>query len=342
MVQTRFLKPPAINRTLCRSCSQGVGMRAALTSETCVTPARVGFSMVELVVAMAIIGALLAILLPAVQSARGSARRLTCESHLRQLMIAGHSYQEMHSVYPVSMFPFRRLLPFVEQSAVYERLERGESTDLAVALYLCPDDPQGQSSEGNVSYLINNGSGKVDFVFPNRIYDGVCPGAGLWSRPRDITDGLSQTAFFSERKVVPNDLEITAEMTAADPNRYIWYVGRAFTLPLEFPGFRDACSTARTTAVPHLPVPSQYHLQQNLGYNHALTPNLAGCHNGVSTAVPPYIDVYYSILPPTSFHTSGVNVAFADGHVRFVSDNIDALLWQAISTRNGNESVGDF
>ena len=92
---------------------------------------RVGFSLIELLVVIAIIGVLIALLLPAVQTAREEARRMQCGNNLKQLGLACHNYHDVHSRFPISMGWWGDgmnahgwivgILPFLEEQALYDQ-----------------------------------------------------------------------------------------------------------------------------------------------------------------------------------------------------------------------------
>ena len=101
-----------------------------------------GFSLVELLVAIAIIGILVALLLPAVQSAREAARRVQCSNHLKQLSLGCMNHESAHGHLPTSGWGWRwfpdpsrgfdenqpggwchNILPYVEQQGLYDAAE---------------------------------------------------------------------------------------------------------------------------------------------------------------------------------------------------------------------------
>ena len=227
-----------------------------------------GFTMVELLVAIAIIGLLMAMVLPAVQRTRAASQTMSCKNLLKQVVLAAHAYEESHSVFPVSNYPCRRMLPYMGRSALYDILETDPTAitdvELGVTEYLCPSDPEAQASLGHMSYFVNQGSGNYRLAPRRHLFNGARPGRGMWSQTRDFTDGTSNTAFFAERKIVAAPGSITSdEMTRGDPNRYMWLLSRDFQLPspTEFVAFREECLSARATAVPQHALPFNHFLQ---------------------------------------------------------------------------------
>jgi len=111
-----------------------------------------GFTLVELLVVIAIIGTLIALLLPAVQSARESARRVQCSNNLKQIALAAHNFHTTTGSLPPAMIADDLagwhwiLLPYLESTALHEAYEPlvnmyslpSSIRELGVSTYVCP------------------------------------------------------------------------------------------------------------------------------------------------------------------------------------------------------------
>jgi prepilin-type N-terminal cleavage/methylation domain-containing protein len=308
-----------------------------------------GFTVIELLVSIVIVGILISILVPSVQSARASARRVECSNHMRQLGMAMHNHHDAHHHFPYSDW-HRVLLPFIDQKPLFQRLPEGQHFEYGtleqvasadtfmnatVDTYACPSDPAQSITRGRaVSYLLNTGTGfaNLDDGFKRR---------GGPTQSSDITDGLSQTMAVAEQLVyrgneggrifdrpfTPSPDQRRRRMATTDP----YYRSDQKAV------FADECASTEVWYDSYTSGGTITTLLYGSGhgYNHIMPPNQKRCFNGFSGSE--WMD--YAAYTSTSLHPGGVYVLAGDGAVHFVSDNIDRTVWWALGTRNGNESV---
>jgi prepilin-type N-terminal cleavage/methylation domain-containing protein/prepilin-type processing-associated H-X9-DG protein len=182
---------------------------------------RAGFTILELLTVMGIVSILLAVLLPAVQTAREAARNQQCVSHLRQVGLALHCYHDVHRTLPPgwrrdaqrdSAFGWAAmLLPFLDQQNLHAEIDfqgtlsGGENLrfeDRPLEIYNCPSDigvPSFQlfAEKDSHSELQSMMSTDVVATLPRANYVGVFGNSDPDAVPGDVGEGV----FLEDRSV---------------------------------------------------------------------------------------------------------------------------------------------
>ena len=306
---------------------------------------RRGFSLTELLVALAIVAVLMSLIFPALGYSRASAARITCLNNAKQISLACQNYESVHQwIVPHGTQAYVGLLPYLGLGE-FGNIHSASSP----ATLFCPVDAELQSSEGDISYFFNDGSGRTSDYRPGP-EDGVFLGSSRQFAGvalSEISDGASQTALASER-LAATRREPTAGRPPATGSRIPYEAWRRWSVRVttrrdpssERLTFADDCLNLRglqTSAfVPAFP--SSFGLFTTGTYNHLNLPNTPTCVNG---AIDP--DRYFDVLvsyPAASEHRGGVNVAFCDGHTSFISSAVDVDVWRSAGTRAGREQSG--
>ncbi len=173
---------------------------------------RGGFTLVEMLVVIAIIGVLIGLLLPAIQSAREAAARTKCQSNMRQCGIAAATASDQFKKLPPAvginyagnttllnpMTCFYYLLPFVEQQDVQAQYNGGLT--LPVVVWRCPSDP---TNAANVISLGGGTSSTGNYATSNFAANWAAFGGQTGGKRLEaFLDGASRTILFTERLAV--------------------------------------------------------------------------------------------------------------------------------------------
>ncbi len=298
---------------------------------------RCGFTLVELLVVITIIGILISLLLPAVQSAREAARRLQCTNNLKQLGLALHNYHQALKSFPAgtsTSIPgnckngsdcrgnpmYVPLLPYVEQAAIEQRYSYvldwgyaswGDSAQNAgLGVFQCPSMPLWNEVQNRRDYFGCSGGRESSWTcrFGEVFRDGLfC--INQWVRIEDIRDGSSNTIAMGESS---HPAKWGSGDGYGDP-----MVGGPVTWK-----FGADCAAPCTSGTTH-----------SLGRAFRVT------KYPINADLRPMEDTDNNEYPFASHHPGGAQFVFADGHVSFLSDSIDLTLYQSLSTYAGGEPV---
>jgi prepilin-type N-terminal cleavage/methylation domain-containing protein/prepilin-type processing-associated H-X9-DG protein len=306
---------------------------------------RNAFTLVELLVVIAIIGVLVALLLPAIQAARESARRSSCQNNLKQLALGVHAYHDVHDVLPslyngprqllrgitfgLDTFSWQTLiLPFVEEQALFERfdytrLATDEANQPAVnqqfRLALCASTPRSARVArglwfGRGQFNEKLAAATSDYASSEGFLDGPLCIHGSWG---EVDYGTNYSASPILVKVSFGDIIDGLSKT---------------TLILERAGLPDHYFDSGRAVEPH--DPPQFRTWGNVGL-WAISAETLLNHLQEQAGVP--IVNGDNLHGLYSFHPGGVQVAFADGSVQFLKETIDTKTLFALVTRDGGE-----
>jgi prepilin-type N-terminal cleavage/methylation domain-containing protein/prepilin-type processing-associated H-X9-DG protein len=334
---------------------------------------RRGFTLIELLVVISIIAVLIALLLPAVQSAREAGRRAQCVNNLKQLGLAVMNYESTNralppnamcndrsvptnrcfATYPIlGMKP--KLLPYLEQVAAYNAINMiandynypANSTVrvLQIEAFLCPSDPNIPTSTATVAG-VSHQKGIANYVNNIGTYRGN--NGGRFDGPAyTLADSsLGGTIVIAQVKDGTSNTAIFSEFIkgkglAGQVGTHATYKDESDQVtgapPYPLLQLSKNCEASKTI---FNDTRGLDWMSQNCGegnsYSHIQTPNLQACVFSDDTST--HTD--HCIIGASSFHPGGVNLTLLDGSVKFVKNSINRDTWWALATHRGGEAI---
>jgi len=326
---------------------------------------RPAFTLIELLVCVGILCILMALLLPAVQSAREAARRTQCSNNLRQIGLAIHAYHDAQGCFPVTFLNERklgdpsyygfhsvhaRMLPYLEQKTLYDAINfqmgtwppetfKFAPTQLMlnlnvpnstayrtqVATFLCPSDGGPFADTGN-NYRGNTGVGPAFSTW----IESPDSGNGIFPgigivQASQVVDGLSHTVAFSERLRGSGSTGPISPQRDVFPRPGIAQTGDQLL---------NACRIAARPANLNDGFVASgrwwfWTGRERTLYTHTQPPNGAvpDCtYGGMTTAT--------DMATARSHHPGGVNALFGDGSTRFVASSTSLAVWRGLVVRH--------
>lgn len=292
---------------------------------------KAGFTLVELLVVIAIIGILVALLLPAIQSAREAARRAQCINNLKQQALACQMHHDAMKVFPdgggettiITWAWGALVLPYAEEANAKDLINFKAGFNSPVnrvanrtlfPMYQCPSSPPNRLVTATVNIPGVEDAAATNYlaVGTHRLHPvkGADYGQGIdffgsgimfnnaRTKMKDVTDGSSKTLLICEVNVMPDDPLIR------DPSFAAYCPGGNCELGKIWAAWGTATS-----------------------------------YFGINSHVGPGKPSAYLDGSIDSYHPSGANFAFADGHEEFLSAGIDQNVLVALTTRAGGEVV---
>lgn len=302
-------------------------------------------TLIELLVVIAIISILVALLLPAVQSAREAARRLECANNMKQLGLACHEYHDAHGHLPAGAYWYTyklvdreqqygnilmRLLPYLDEQALYDAFDFSVPTNWqefpdgrqigsqSVPAFICPSYGEDSVYDGLVAADYSASQGPSGF-YENP--DHTCRFVPIWNEHRLSEEWSEENHRFFAGPFHRNEgIEIRfAEITDG------------LSKTIFFGEIRPECSHSAQSGWPHT--------LNGQGHSTTLVPlNWDSCQEEATDGCH-YPGNWSTELGFRSVHPGGVNFLLGDGAVRYFPDEIDYQTLQYLGAKADGHPV---
>ncbi|MBN1909172.1 MAG: DUF1559 domain-containing protein [Pirellulales bacterium] len=305
------------------------------------TSGRRAFTLVELLVVIAIIGILIALLLPAVQAAREAARRIQCGKNLKMIALAVNAYETAHKVFPPGRLgcdgkTSPTAYPAYCGNAVYPSGMAGTSTLVSILPYM-----EMQTLFDLFDLSLGPWSDNIPAAWTPANLAAVAQRPGAYVCPSDNAEPFTTFAAHTGDSPVATG-SYAMVLGSKGPPLYdvpVKYENNGlFQYRIQF-AVRDVTDGLSNTLCVGEVVDA--HTQDSLNMWTAGFRNFSCLRSTVNPInTPPGMGTLDESWPPVkwnaafgSHHTGGAQFGFADGHVTFITDDIDLATYRCLSDR---------